>query len=117
MLCSGFSTRLWSLSRKSFTEQLIPLLDKKSLLQSTLERMLQISSRGAEHAVICVAAEVYRFLVAGVMQAAKVKGPIILEPVTRKEHSSHHGAGSFKGSTARRAAGLPNYLKNVTNVN
>ena len=83
ILCGGSGTRLWPLSRKSFPKQFVPLIDNKSLLQLTLERVGQIngSSTGAE--VICVAANDHRFLVAESMQAAKVQGQIILEPVAR----------------------------------
>ncbi len=83
ILCGGSGTRLWPLSRKSFPKQFVPLIDNKSLLQLTLERVAQINSGGTGPAVICVAAEEHRFLVAEAMQAAKVKGQIILEPVAR----------------------------------
>ncbi len=83
ILCGGSGTRLWPLSRKSFPKQFVPLIDNKSLLQLTLERVAQINSSGTSPAAICVAAEDHRFLVAEAMQAAKVKGQIILEPVAR----------------------------------
>jgi mannose-1-phosphate guanylyltransferase/mannose-6-phosphate isomerase len=83
ILCGGSGTRLWPLSRKSFPKQFVPLVDNKSLLQLTLERVAQINGSGQSPEVICVAAEDHRFLVAQAMQAAKVKGQIILEPVAR----------------------------------
>ena len=83
ILCGGSGTRLWPLSRKSFPKQFVPLIDNKSLLQLTLERVAQINGIGTSAEVICVAAEDHRFLVAEAMQAAKVKGRIILEPVAR----------------------------------
>ena len=69
--------------RKSFPKQFVPLVDNKSLLQLTLERVAQINGYETSSEVICVAVEDHRFLVAEVMQAAKVKGQIILEPVAR----------------------------------
>lgn len=81
ILCGGSGTRLWPLSRKSFPKQFVPLVDKKSLLQLTLERVVPINGSGPSPEVICVASEDHRFLVAEAMQAAKVKGHIILEPV------------------------------------
>lgn len=81
ILCGGSGTRLWPLSRKSFPKQFVPLIDNKSLLQLTLERLAQVNSDGPSPEVICVAAEDHRFLVAEAMQAARVKGQIILEPV------------------------------------
>jgi mannose-1-phosphate guanylyltransferase/mannose-6-phosphate isomerase len=83
ILCGGSGTRLWPLSRKSFPKQFVPLVDSKSLLQLTLERVAQINSIDTSPEVICVAAEDHRFLVAEAMQAAKVKGQIILEPIAR----------------------------------
>ncbi|MHB1200409.1 MAG: mannose-1-phosphate guanylyltransferase/mannose-6-phosphate isomerase [Polaromonas sp.] len=83
ILCGGSGTRLWPLSRKSFPKQFVPLVNNKSLLQLTLERVAQTNGSGTVPEVICVAAEDHRFLVAEAMQAAKVKGQIILEPVAR----------------------------------
>ena len=83
ILCGGSGTRLWPLSRKSFPKQFVPLVDNKSLLQLTLERVAQINGSGPSPEVICVAAEDHRFLVAEAMQGANVKGKIILEPVAR----------------------------------
>lgn len=83
VLCGGSGTRLWPLSRKSFPKQFVPLIDNKSLLQLTLERVAQINGHGMSAEVVCVAAEDHRFLVAEAMQAAKVNGKIILEPVAR----------------------------------
>lgn len=83
ILCGGSGTRLWPLSRKSFPKQFVPLVGNKSLLQLTLERVAQVNSGGTSPDVICVAAEDHRFLVAEAMQAARVKGQIILEPVAR----------------------------------
>ena len=78
VLCGGSGTRLWPLSRKSFPKQFVPLIEGKSLLQLTLER---VSKFGSD--IVCVASEEHRFLVAEVMQAAKVYGTVLLEPVPR----------------------------------
>ena len=78
ILCGGSGTRLWPLSRKSFPKQFVPLIDGKSLLQLTLERVAAMGSR-----VVCVASDEHRFLVAEVMQAAKVQGTVLLEPMPR----------------------------------
>ncbi len=78
VLCGGAGTRLWPLSRKLFPKQFVPLIDGKSLLQLTLERVCLLSK-----SVICVASEDHRFLVAGAMQAAKALGMVLLEPVAR----------------------------------
>lgn len=83
VLCGGSGTRLWPLSRKSFPKQFVPLIDQKSLLQLTLERVAQINGDGIAPEVMCVAAEEHRFLVGEAMQAVNIKGQIILEPAGR----------------------------------
>ena len=84
ILCGGSGTRLWPLSRKSFPKQFVPLIDNKSLLQLTLERVARLEGAGATRPeVICVAAEDHRFSVSEALQEAKVNGRIILEPVAR----------------------------------
>ena len=78
MLCGGAGTRLWPLSRKSFPKQFVPLIDEKSLLQLTLERVSHLSSR-----VICATSEEHRFLVVQAMAAVHLNGTLLLEPVAR----------------------------------
>lgn len=78
VLCGGAGTRLWPLSRKALPKQFAPLLDGKSLLQLTLERLRLLNKE-----VICVAAEEHRFLVEEAIEAANVGGRQILEPVAR----------------------------------
>jgi mannose-1-phosphate guanylyltransferase/mannose-6-phosphate isomerase len=78
ILCGGSGTRLWPLSRKSFPKQFVPLIDNKSLLQLTLDRVSLLSKD-----IICVTSDEHRFLVADAMQSAKVKGSVLLEPVAR----------------------------------
>ncbi|MEO5660066.1 MAG: mannose-1-phosphate guanylyltransferase/mannose-6-phosphate isomerase [Polaromonas sp.] len=82
ILCGGSGTRLWPLSRKSFPKQFVPLIDGKSLLQLTLERVGQISPQAPENTV-CVASEDHRFLVTDAIRAAGVGSAIILEPIAR----------------------------------
>ena len=82
ILCGGSGTRLWPLSRKAFPKQFVPLLNNKSLLHLTLERVGQLGGQ-AVGKVICVAADEHRFLVTEAMQVAKVSGTVILEPAAR----------------------------------
>jgi mannose-1-phosphate guanylyltransferase/mannose-6-phosphate isomerase len=78
VLCGGSGTRLWPLSRKSFPKQFVPLIDHKSLLQLTLERLAHLNRE-----VCVVTADAHRFMVAQDMQLAQVSGDMILEPVAR----------------------------------
>ena len=81
ILCGGYGTRLWPLSRKSFPKQFVPLIKGKSLLQHTLERVA-LFNPGAPRA-LCIAAEEHRFLVSNALVASGVKGRIVLEPAAR----------------------------------
>lgn len=78
ILCGGSGTRLWPLSRKSFPKQFVPLIDGKSLLQLTLERVGLLAPQ-----VIVVSAEDHRFLVVEGMRNARASGTVVLEPQAR----------------------------------
>jgi len=80
ILCGGSGTRLWPLSRKSFPKQFIPLVEGKSLLQSTFERVASFSER---QQIWTVASEEHRFLVRDAAKAAQLPFLSILEPVGR----------------------------------
>ena len=76
VLCGGSGTRLLPLIRKSLPKQFVPLIGNMSLLQLTLERVSLLRQN-----VICVASDEHRFLVAEAIQASKVQGTVLLEPV------------------------------------
>ena len=78
VLCGGSGTRLWPLSRKDYPKQFVPLIDGKSLLQLTLERLKNLSKN-----ILCIASENHRFLVQESADKAGVAVNQILEPVGR----------------------------------
>jgi mannose-1-phosphate guanylyltransferase/mannose-6-phosphate isomerase len=80
VLCGGSGTRLWPLSRKAFPKQFVPLIDGKSLLSLTLERLKPIT---AGQGVTCVGSEEHRFLLRESLEAAGLQGKILLEPHAR----------------------------------
>ena len=45
ILCGGSGSRLWPESRESLPKQFIPLIDKKSLLDLTIERFLSTKNK------------------------------------------------------------------------
>ncbi|MDB5731264.1 MAG: cpsB, partial [Variovorax sp.] len=79
LLCSA-QVCLWPVSRKSWPKQFVPLVEGRSLLDLTLERV-----RAMEPAtpLICIGAEEHRFLVREAMEGTHVKGRQLLEPVHR----------------------------------
>lgn len=82
ILCGGTGTRLWPLSRESFPKQFVPLINGKSLLSLTIERVKALGSP------ICVTNEEHRFFVKDLLnQESDFSGsqvtPILLEPAGR----------------------------------
>ena len=80
ILCGGTGTRLWPLSRESYPKQFLNIdnEDKKSLLQKTQERIINL-----ENALnpILICNEEHRFIVAEQMREINQKtNSIILEP-------------------------------------
>src|SRR3954468_12736470 len=82
ILCGGSGTRLWPLSRKSHPKQFIPLVDGKSLLQMTVERLAKLGPVAAANMLV-VSGEDHRFLVKEGLEAAGARGQVILEPAPR----------------------------------
>ena len=81
ILSGGSGTRLWPLSRKLHPKQLLPLLNKTSLLQDTINRLDGLE--GIESTVV-ICNEEYRFMVAEQVHATSIDSrAIILEPVGR----------------------------------
>jgi mannose-1-phosphate guanylyltransferase/mannose-6-phosphate isomerase len=119
VLCGGSGTRLWPLSRKSFPKQFVPLIDNKSLLQLTIERLgglaLNADAAKASKHIVCVASEEHRFLVSDALEAAKlalgsgaelVAHTVLLEPVGRNTAA----AMALAALAAKPSAGLDGLL-------
>uniref|UniRef100_UPI0040470F12 mannose-1-phosphate guanylyltransferase/mannose-6-phosphate isomerase n=1 Tax=Polynucleobacter sp. TaxID=2029855 RepID=UPI0040470F12 len=81
ILCGGSGTRLWPLSRESFPKQFVPLIEGKSLLELTLDRVKSLGS------AICVTNEEHRFFVQDLLphdsQSENSSTSILLEPTGR----------------------------------
>jgi mannose-1-phosphate guanylyltransferase/mannose-6-phosphate isomerase len=79
ILSGGSGTRLWPLSRQLFPKQLLPLVNKHTMLQDTVLRVKELADVAKEVLVVCN--EEHRFLVAEQLRSAKVPAEaIILEP-------------------------------------
>ena len=82
ILCGGFGTRLWPLSREIFPKQFVPLIGNQSLLGMTIERVNRFGLP------VCVANEEHRFFVQNIVDQQLTGdqsfiGKILLEPVNR----------------------------------
>jgi mannose-1-phosphate guanylyltransferase/mannose-6-phosphate isomerase len=82
ILCGGSGTRLWPLSRESYPKQFVPLIDGKSLLSLTIDRVKQLSSP------ICITNEEHRFFAQELLSqdpnfSGFGKAQILLEPAGR----------------------------------
>lgn len=81
ILCGGFGSRLWPLSREDCPKQFIPIINDYSLLQNTLQRLVDIKNKLAP---IVICNQAHRFVVAEQLQQIDVKPQaIILEPCGR----------------------------------
>lgn len=81
ILCGGFGSRLWPLSRAIHPKQLLPLVNQFSLLQNTLLRVHDLD-KNTQPAVICN--HEHRFIVAEqLMEVGFNKADIFLEPEGR----------------------------------
>lgn len=81
IMCGGSGTRLWPWSRRSYPKQFLSLLDERSLLQATVDRLddfdLPVETIG-------IGNEEHRFLIAEQLRDTRAANPtIVLEPEGR----------------------------------
>jgi mannose-1-phosphate guanylyltransferase/mannose-6-phosphate isomerase len=80
ILSGGSGTRLWPLSRELYPKQLLPLVDKHTMLQETVRRLAGLEVT----APVVVCNEAHRFLVAEQLRLIGSSArAILLEPVGR----------------------------------
>ena len=96
ILCGGFGSRLWPLSREDFPKQFLRLADGQSLFQNTVARMQggRAGSFVFDKPIVATAAD-HRFLVAEQLRAMGVAADIILEPVRRDSAAAVLAAASL----------------------
>lgn len=81
ILSGGAGTRLWPLSRELYPKQFLPLVEKRTMLQATVQRLAGLEGLGMP---LVVCNENHRFLVAEQLRAiGMTPGAILLEPVGR----------------------------------
>ena len=80
ILCGGSGSRLWPKSRESLPKQFISLIDKKSLLDLTIERFLSVKSIARP---IFICNKKHGFLVRKSLDKYNLKADIFLEPEGR----------------------------------
>ena len=77
VLCGGSGSRLWPESRERLPKQFIPLLNKKSLLDLTIERFISIKNKKKP---IFICNKKHGFLVKNSLNKYNLKADIFLEP-------------------------------------
>ena len=83
ILCGGFGTRLWPLSRRSYPKQFVPLVGNETLFQASV---LRLSGDGplAFAAPIVLTGSDFRFIVTEQLHAIGIDpGAILIEPESR----------------------------------
>lgn len=84
VLAGGSGTRLWPLSRTSHPKQFLPFVEDRSLLDLTLERLRDITDKGALKSPLVVCNKENRFFVAEHFRQSQIEGgQILLEPCGR----------------------------------
>ena len=84
ILCGGFGTRLWPLSRKSFPKQFVKILGHQSLLQHTVSHFLTLNTKFKIPEFIFVTNEEHRFILENQLKEINLKKyKIILEPSSK----------------------------------
>lgn len=80
VLCGGSGTRLWPESRKNLPKQFINIIKDKSLLDLTIERIVELK-KVKKPLIICNKSHL--FLVKNSLDKYKIDADIILEPIGR----------------------------------
>jgi len=87
ILSGGSGTRLWPLSREGYPKQLLPLVNKRTMLQDTALRLVGMADVAAP---IVVCNDQQRFMVAEQLRQVDVAPQsILLEPVGRNTAPAH----------------------------
>ena len=92
ILCGGSGTRLWPESRKSLPKQFISLVDSKSLLDLTVERILEILK---DSNPIFICNKNHGFLVQKTIQKYKLNADIFLEPEPKNTCAAIYFSAKF----------------------
>ena len=77
VLCGGSGSRLWPESRQSLPKQFIPIFEGQSLLDLTIQRMLNIKD---QRKPIFICNKKHAFLVKKTLKNFKLEADILLEP-------------------------------------
>lgn len=81
ILAGGSGTRLWPLSREQYPKQLLALVNDKTMLQNTLERLGELEGAPGRPLIVCT--EEHRFLVAEQVRELGTDATILIEPLSR----------------------------------
>ena len=92
ILCGGSGTRLWPESRKSLPKQFISLVDSKSLLDLTVERILEVLK---DSNPIFICNKNHGFLVQKTIQKYKLNADIFLEPEPKNTCAAIYFSAKF----------------------
>ncbi len=107
ILCGGFGSRLWPMSREDFPKQFLNFGPGHSLFQATVVRM-QGGKAGRfifDRPVIATSAE-HRFLVAEQLRQIDVKADILLEPMRRDSAAAIIAAMGFIQAQGRKGLAM-----------
>jgi mannose-1-phosphate guanylyltransferase/mannose-6-phosphate isomerase len=104
ILCGGSGKRLWPISRKAQPKQFVSLIDGKSLLQQTLERLASRNTREyflnngylLSDKPICIGSEMHRFQIQDDAHSIDIPIQCIYEPFSRNTAPAMAVVSCFK---------------------
>ena len=95
LLAGGSGTRLWPLSRKSYPKQFSNLIGKKTLFQSSAERLTSSDIIEFASHIILTNSD-FRFIIGEQLQEIGIDpGPILIEPQAKNTAAAILGASIF----------------------
>ena len=85
ILCGGYGSRLWPLSRRNMPKQFLKIFNGKSLFQMSLERISKIKDIRSP---IIVTSKLYEHIIKDELEQLSIKAQIILEPQMKNTTAS-----------------------------
>ncbi len=80
ILCGGFGSRLWPLSKKSLPKQFLKIIDGKSLFELTLDRLKHLNNCREP---IIISSKKYKFKIEDILLKKNIKAKLIFEPIAK----------------------------------
>ena len=92
ILSGGSGSRLWPISTENYPKQFINFIEKKTLFETTLERLKKIKNLSTP---LIITNEKYKFITQNFLKKLNIKSHIILEPESKNTVTSFYLSSLF----------------------